>query len=151
VQVVEKKMFVRRGARLPEQLRLCGSIINGDWLAFSGDSSALEKQVRKVDWHFFSLREWVGAWGTGFKKESAVMAALGKALGRIRASRNTAEVTSVRHGSFLGLHYCQIRLAVRHIQFGPILKLAPTVGLISSAFEPKRTPSFQEFPTEAVA
>ena len=145
MQGIEKQVFLRRGAKLPEELRFRGSAIDTDWLALSEDATVLDKRVREADWHFFQLAEDGKGWALAMNKESATNAALCTALKRIRSSRNAAEVVSVRSRSLFGMHFCRIRLAARHIQFGPILHLAPSVGLLSPALSPERASSFPEF------
>ena len=106
---------------------------------------------RDADWHFFRLTEEVRSWALAMSKESACEGALRRALRRIGASRNGAEVVSVRYRSLFGMYFCQFHLGARHIQFGPILHLAPSVGLLSPAFTPERASGFPEFSQEAAA
>lgn len=148
MQVIEKQVFRRRRAKLPQELRIHGSIINADWLALSDDADAVVQRVCDADWHFFRLTEEVKGWALAMSKEAAADAALSRALRRVRASRNAAEVVGVRHRSLFGMHFCQVHLAARHIQLGPILHLAPSVGLLSPTFMPERESGFPVFSQE---
>lgn len=137
MQTIERQLFLRRGAKLPDQLQLRGQAIGADWLALSGDADALDKQVFAAGWHFFRLAEKVEAWALRLSKNAAAEAARRKALKQVKASRNVAEIESVLHRSLLGLKFCQVRLAVRHIQPEAILSIAPSVGIISPAAKPE--------------
>lgn len=134
----ENKVFLRREAKLPTQLQLQGQAINADWLALPEDAYVLDKQVRAAGWHFFWLTESVDAWAVGTNKETVANAALRKALEKIAASRNVAEVVNLRHRSLFGLQLCQVRLAVRHIQPEMVLSIAPSVSMISPVAQPER-------------
>ena len=149
MQAIEKQVFIRKGAKLPEQLRIQGNAIDGNWVALESDAGTLDRQIRAAGWHFFWLTEQVEVWAVATNRENAINAALRKALKKIGALRNAAEVVGVHYHSLLGTHYCRVRLAARHIQFGPMLGLTSSVSLISPAFEPERPSSFQEFSREA--
>ena len=151
MQFIEKQIFLKKGAKLPQELRIDGSPINGDWLAPSANADVVDQQVRDAGWHFFRLTAEVRGWALAMSKESACEAALRRALRRIGASRNGAEVVRVRHRSLFGMHFCQVRIGARHIQLGPILHLAPSVGLLSPAFTPERASGVPEFSEEAAA
>ena len=151
MQVIEKQVFLRRSAKLPQELRINGSIVDADWLTLSDDADALVQRVWDADWHFFHLTEEVKGSALAISKEAAADAALCQALKRVQASRNTAEVVSVRYRSLFGMHFCQVHLAAWHIQFGPILHLAPSVGLLSPACTRERASGFPVFSEEVAA
>ena len=69
MQAIEKQVFLRRGAKLPEELRFRGSAIDTDWLALSEDATVLDKRAREVDWHFFQLAEDGKGWALAMNKE----------------------------------------------------------------------------------
>lgn len=138
MQVIERQVLLRRGAQLPEQLRILGQTVNGGWLTLPEDAHKVERQVRAEGWHFFRLTEQVQASSFGVGKEVAFEAALRNALRKIGTSRNAAEVISVCHRPLFGLQFCWIRLAVRHIQPDMLFSIAPSVGMISPALHPER-------------
>jgi len=138
VQITEKQLYLRNGAKLPKQLSVHGQPVNADWLSLSEDVSEVEKLVRTAGWHFFWLTEHVEGWGIATTKEAAAEAAVRKALKQVEASRNMAEVLHVSHSSLLGLEFCKVRLAARHIQEEMILSLTPSVGLISTMAKPEK-------------
>lgn len=134
-----------------KQVRFDGLAIDCDWLALPMNASDLYKRVRETDWHFFWLAEEVVGVGIGTSMQSAAKAALRRCLRRIKAARNLAQVIAVRHRLLFGLHYCEIRLAARHIQFGPILNLTPSVGLVSPTLMLTRSSGSPECSSEAIA
>lgn len=122
MQVAEKQVFVRRSAALPNQLRVERIIAHDNWGVLAGDADAVEKQVRAANWHFFWITSEARGWAIADSKEAAADAALRKALRRIDRSCNAAEVVSLQHRSWCGLHFCQVRLRIRHIQQEVVLR-----------------------------
>ena len=101
MQFIEKQIFLKKGTKLPQELRIDGSPIKSDWLALSENADVLDQRVRDADGHFFRLTKEVRGWALAMSKESACEAALRRALRRIGASRNGAEVVRVRHRSLI--------------------------------------------------
>jgi hypothetical protein len=73
----------------------------------------------------------------GIREELAAQAAVRKALKRIGKSQNVAEIISVDHRSLCGLNFCRVQLVAHHVQKEMILRIAPSVGLISPAARPE--------------
>jgi hypothetical protein len=137
VQAIEGRILIRKGTKLPHQLRPYGNAIDGDWLMLSDDASTLNGQVRAADWHFFCLAEQVQGWAVGREKEEASRKALRRAARKIASSRNGAEIFSIQHKLICGFYFCRVQLAARHIQREMILHLAPAVALISPTVKPE--------------
>lgn len=150
MSITEKQVFVRKGVRLPSQLRVERISSDTNWRVLAGDALAVEKQVRAINWHFFWITCEVQGGAIADSKEAAAEAALRRALRRIERSRNAAEVVSLRHSSWCGLHFCRVRLRVRHIQQEVVLSRVPSVGLFSPAREPERKAGFATLSDEAV-
>lgn len=137
MQVIEGQIFIRKGAKLPPQLRPSGNAVDGDWLMLSDDPSTLKEQLRAANWHFFCLAEQVQGWAVGSDKEEALRKALRRAMRKIAGSRNGAEIFSIQHKLLCGCYFWRVQLAVRHIQREMILRLASAVGLISPTVKPE--------------
>ena len=71
MQVIEKQVSLRRGTRLPQELRIYGSAISADWLVLSDNTNVLDKTVHDAGWHFFRLTEEVKSWALAMSKEAA--------------------------------------------------------------------------------
>jgi hypothetical protein len=138
VQLIEGLIFIRKGTKLPSQLRPSGNAIDGEWLMLSDDPSTLKEQVLVAGWHLFCLAELVPGWAIAWDKKLASVMALCKAMRKIARSRNAAEIVSIRHKQICGLYFCRVQLAVRHIQRDMFLPLAPAVALISLTVKPER-------------
>ncbi len=137
MQITKGQVFVRRGTRLPSQLRPHGNAIDAGWLMLSDSASTLDKQVRAANWHFFPQIERVEGWTVARDSEAALKGAFRRAIRQVVSSRNATEIISIQYKSLCGFHFCRVQLAVGHIQREMILPLAPAVGLISPAVKPE--------------
>lgn len=139
MQITEGQIFIRKGTKLPDQLRSQMSAIDADWLALSDDdASTLDKQVRAANWHLFCLRERVQGWAIARDKGAASKVALRRAVRKIARPWNATEIVGIQYKSLCGFCFCRVQLKVRHIQREMILPLTPAVGLISPAAKPER-------------
>lgn len=138
MRTIEGQIFIRKGTKLPPQLRPSGNAIDSDWLMLSDDASTLKEQVQAADWHLFCLAEQVQGWAIARDKRVASGIALCKAMRKIAGSRNAIEILGIKYRSLCGVYFCRVQLAVRHIQREMILPLAPAVALISSRVKPER-------------
>jgi hypothetical protein len=81
----------------------------------SNDPSTLREQVRAADWHLFCLAEQVQGRAVARDKRAASRIALCRAMRKIAASRNGAEIFGIQYGLLCGFYFCRVQLAVRHI------------------------------------
>ncbi|HZU10633.1 MAG TPA: hypothetical protein VFA02_12090 [Pseudacidobacterium sp.] len=134
--VFEGQMLLRQNISLPEQVHVRGNSLSEHWLALDESAVETDKKVRSAEWHFFWLTHECQGWSLALDPQQALKAALRKAAEKIDRRYNAGEVVRITKRNFLGLYFCKIELAARHIQQGPILGLTETVGIIAPALVP---------------
>lgn len=150
MQLIEGQVFVRQGFEVPSQIVHEATCWDSKWLRPAMSAGDLEQRVKRAGWHLFRLTDQVAKWGFGSSSDAALRQALQSALAAIPAARNAAEVIEIRQMSGAGLSFCQVRLAVRHIQREMILSLTPNVAMISSATVEGKPPGFAGFAKQAI-
>ncbi len=150
MQIVEGQVFLRQGSEVPSEIVREATCWDSKWLQLAIDAGALEQRVKRAEWHLFRLTDQVAKWGIGSSSEAALRHALQSALAAVPASRNAAEVIEIRQMSGVGLFFCHVRVAVRHVQREVILSLTPNVAMISSANVEGKLPGFAGFTKQAI-
>ncbi|HEY1216375.1 MAG TPA: hypothetical protein VGE93_22355 [Bryobacteraceae bacterium] len=150
MQIVEGQVFLRQGSEVPSAIVREATCWDAKWLRLAIDAGALEQKVKREEWHLFRLTDQVAKWGIGSSSEAALRQAVQNALAAVPASRNAAEVIEIRQVSGVGLFFCHVRLAVRHVQREMILSLTPNVAMISPATVEGKLPGFAGFTKQAI-
>ncbi|WP_263418870.1 hypothetical protein [Terriglobus albidus] len=150
MQVIEGQIFLRQGSRVPAEITREAISWDAKWLQLAGNAKAIEQNVKRLDWHLFRLTDQVAKWGIGSSSDAALRHALQNALAAVPALRNAAEIIEIRQISCGSLFFCQVRIAVRHIQEEMILSLTPSVAMISPAIVEGKLPGFAGFSKQAI-
>src|SRR5437867_2057384 len=116
MRLAEKQMLVRRNIAPPNSSLLQGGTRCGSWLVLAETIDGIDEKIRAAGWHLFRLVERIESRAIARTREFAASAALRKAMKRIPASRNAAEIVVLEYRSLLGLHLCRVSIAARHIQ-----------------------------------
>jgi hypothetical protein len=136
MNIFEGQMVLGKNVSLPEQVHLQGSALSDRWLLLDESAEETDRKVRAAEWHFFWLTHECRGWSLALDQQRAMEAALRKAVEKIDRRYNAGEVVKIARKNFLGLHFCKIQVAARHIQQGPILGLTETVGIVAPSLVP---------------
>jgi len=110
-------MFLRTACTLPEGLALRQDEFCGTWMSVKDTmSAALDLKVRNAGWHFMWLADAYSHHGIGLTATTAIDKAITRALSRVKARFNAAELNSVKISKYPGFHIAKITLHSRHIQ-----------------------------------
>jgi hypothetical protein len=121
-------MFLRTGCALPNQLDLHDQPFCAGWTeAIDILVAQMDAGVRKAGWHFMWIEGAHSSVGFGRTPEYAIHRALVRALGKVNASYNAAELGSLRLTNCLAFQMARVKIHARQIQEGASLDLpAPT-------------------------
>ncbi len=111
-----RSLFVRSGCVLPGGFRLKQERFNNGWMVAGDISSAgLDATLQRWGWHFRSFFYNCSRLGCGKTEQSAVSHATTRALQRIAATFNVAEVDQVRVFSYPGFRVARVTAHARQI------------------------------------
>jgi hypothetical protein len=110
-------MFLRTGCTLPSQLNLRDQPFCAGWTeAIDTLVAQMDAKVRKAGWHFMWIEGSHASFGLGRTAESAIHRALVRALTRVKASYNAAELGSMRITNCLVFQMARVTIHARQIQ-----------------------------------
>jgi hypothetical protein len=111
-------MLVEESLLLPEALRLDSEPYAGSWKIVNGvDSARLDEDIRKSGWNCFFVGGQITVHVVGWRKKAMIRRAVKRLLAIVKSRWfNSAEVTSVASGFFLGVPYVAVSGHSRQIQ-----------------------------------
>lgn len=115
--------MIQEGVLLPKGLLLNSDRYTAGWQAVRRiNAFGVDRKVRLAGWNMFTIAGEFKAmvWGP---TTSGLRRALIRVLAVIRARRyNSAEVTAISKGHFLGIPYTSVKVRARHIQVSYLLE-----------------------------
>jgi hypothetical protein len=113
-------MMIEESLLLPEALRLDSEPYAGTWKIVNGlDSSRLDEEIRKYGWNCFFVGGQITVHVVGWRKKAMTRRAVKRLLAIVKSRWfNSAEITSVASGYFLGVPYIALSGHSRQIQQG---------------------------------
>jgi hypothetical protein len=122
---------------LPEPFRLENDSMVIGWARVGNeiDVHELETKLASAGWTFFYMAGAIWARAFGFRRRSAILAALRRLLTAVKRQRcNCLEIEDVETRSFWGIPYVSVSGHARHIQKGVVFcasEVAPLDGIPS--------------------
>jgi len=111
-------ILIKDGTPLPDALRIESQLCVPGWkLVADLDGFALDREIQRTGWTFFSLAGAVKATAFGVDTQKMVRRAIKHILASERSGKfNSLEVTRVTSKRFLGVSYMSVDAQSRHIQ-----------------------------------
>lgn len=111
-------MMIEESILLPEGLRLDSHPYAGTWKIVNGlDGTRLDEEIRKSGWNCFFVGGEITVHVVGWRKKAMIRRAMKRLLAIVKSRWfNSAEVTSVASGLFLGIPYVALSGHSRQIQ-----------------------------------
>lgn len=108
-------VFIREGAALPDGIQT--TTLNGcGWLQ-AGDAGKVQELLEDSGWYFLQLAgKELAVTMFGMRPAEAIEKTISRALERVPAHRNAAEVRDLKMTNVGGVFFATIHLAPRHIQ-----------------------------------
>jgi hypothetical protein len=119
--------MMKVGTIIPQSLRVETELYSQGWeIIKNSDAEALDRDIRRADWNFFSLAGSIQATALGYLgywRERTVRRAMERVLAKAERSKfNCLEITEVSAKQFLGFPYVHVSAHSRHIQKSPFLQ-----------------------------
>jgi len=117
-------IMMKVGTILPQSLRVETELYSQGWeIIKNADADAVDRDIRRADWHFFFLAASIHATALGYWGERTVRRAMERVLAKAEPSKfNCLEITEVSAKQFLGFPYVHVSAHSRHIQKSPFLQ-----------------------------
>lgn len=111
-------ILVKNDTPLPAGLQFSSEPCVPGWSLVKGlDGYAMDREIQKKGWTFFSLAGQIRSIAFGIDEEKMVRRAIGRILTNPQSeSFNSLEITEVASKRFLGLPYARVAAHSRHIQ-----------------------------------
>lgn len=112
-------ILIKKGARLPESLRLDASSHSSGWsaLANNPDNHQVEKDLANAGWTFFYMAGATTKTSFGFDHTRMMGSAVKRLLANVtRQKFNCIEIDTVKTSSFWGIPFVSVSAHSRHIQ-----------------------------------
>jgi hypothetical protein len=111
-------MMVEESLLLPDALRLDSEPYSGTWKIVTGlDSSRLDDEIRESGWNCFFVAGQITVHVVGWRKKAMIRRAVKRLLAIVKSRWfNSAEITSIASGFFLGIPYVTVSGHSRQIQ-----------------------------------
>ncbi len=121
--IKRESILVRADAELPDFLQIAREPFLPRWGCVRRFRPAeLERELGKVDWHFFFIPPEIQAFGLARVPDRALHKAITRLLGRAEVEKlNALEITNITTKTYLGFHLASVRAHLRHIQDSPFL------------------------------
>ena len=116
-------IMIEESVLLPEALRLESECYSGTWRIVNGlDGSGFDCGVRKSGWNFIFVEGRIKVLVVGWRRKEMIKRAVKRFLAIVKSRWfNSAEITSLSSGFFLGIPYVTLSGHSRHIQEGALL------------------------------
>ena len=110
--------MIEESLLLPEGLRLNSDVYAGTWKIVTGlDSSGVDDEIRQSGWNCFLVGGQITVHVVGWRKKAMIRRAAKRLLAIVKSRWfNSAEITSVASGYFLGVPYVTVSGHSRQIQ-----------------------------------
>lgn len=111
-------MMIEESLLLPEAFRLDSETYSGTWKIVTGlDSSRLDEEIRKFGWNCFFLGGQITVHAVGWRKKAMIKRGVKRFLAIVKSRWfNSAEITGIASGFFLGIPYVTVSGHSRQIQ-----------------------------------
>jgi hypothetical protein len=111
-------ILVKNDTSLPAGLQFPSEPCVPGWSLVNGlDGHAMDREIQKKGWTFFSLAGQITSIAFGINEHEMVRRAIGQILTNPKSqSFNSLEITEVASKRFLGLPYARVTAQSRHIQ-----------------------------------
>jgi hypothetical protein len=116
-------IMLEESVLLPEALRLDSERYSGSWRVVSGlDGFGVDHRIRKAGWNFMFVEGRISVLVLGWGRKTMIRRAAKRLLATVKSRWfNSAEITSLNSGFFLGIPYLTLSGHARHLQHGPQL------------------------------
>jgi hypothetical protein len=103
---------------LPEALRLDTERYSGSWRVVNGlDGFAIDRWIRKAGWNFMFVEGRINVLVLGWRRKTMIKRAVKRFLATVKSRWfNSAEITSLNTGFFLGISYLTLSGHSRYVQ-----------------------------------
>jgi hypothetical protein len=123
-------VFLREGCILPDRLELLQEPFSKGWAEAVGiEAAELDAGIRGAGWHLMWIADSHSFWGIGRTPEAAIHRALVRALGKVEARFNAAELAWFQMRGRLGFQIANVTLHARQIQRDVSLDSAEDIRL----------------------
>ena len=111
-------MMIEESLLLPEALRLDSEPYAGTWKIVNGlDGSRLDEEIRKSGWNCFFVGGQITVHVVGWRKKAMIKRGVKRFLAVVKSRWfNSAEITGIANGFFLGIPYVTVSGHSRQIQ-----------------------------------